>query len=462
MEDFSRECRFSAPPDLTAHGVQAGLLVPLEVHDHPVGVIAAYYQLPHRSSDEDIRLLMSVVDHAELALEKVHLYGELQANLKRLEEAQAQLLQADKLKALGTLLSGMAHELNNPLSSILLSTQLLRQQATLPDQAGHRVDVIEQQAERASGIIRDLLVFARRSPPERQRVDLNEVVERVLSLQAPDFDLNNIHVVRDLEPALPQIWADGHQLQQVFLNLFTNAIHAMKSVRGQPTLMVHSYGSGSDVYLEVDDNGAGISPNILGRIFDPFFTTKGSGEGTGLGLTLSFGIAESHGGRIQAENLPGLGARFTVRLPIGQGEEPVKAMSQDPLMFRGPARILVVDDEKDLRKILVEILSSFGHQVDEAATGQEAMISIDQQDYDLVALDLRLPDLDGTGVWQWVLSRHPALASRVVFMTGDILSLTTEVFLQETGRPVLTKPLTMAQVKHTVDGVLTEKTSNTS
>ena len=462
VEDFSRECRFSEPPYLAAHGVQAGLLVPLVVRDQPVGVIGAYYQLPHRSSEEDIRLLMNVVDHAELALEKVRLYGELQANLKRLQEAQAQLVQADKLKALGTLLSGMAHELNNPLSSIILSTQLLKQQSTLPDPVGHRVEVIEQQAERASGIIRDLLVFARRSPPDRQRVDLNEAVERVLSLQAPDFDLNVIHVVRDLDPAVPKIWADGHQLQQVFLNLFSNAIHAMKSVRGQRSLTVRSYGHGSDVYLDVDDNGPGIPPNVLGRIFEPFFTTKGLGEGTGLGLTLSFGIIDAHGGKMQAENLPGLGARFTVRLPIGQGEEPVKSVSLDPLIATGRARILVVDDEKDFRKILVEILSSFGHQVEEAATGQEAMTSIGERGYDLVALDLRLPDLDGTGVWRWILSRHPALASRVVFMTGDILSPETETFLQEAGRPVLTKPLTMAQVKRTVDEALREETSCTS
>ncbi|MEE8142430.1 MAG: ATP-binding protein, partial [Planctomycetota bacterium] len=269
------------------------------------------------------------------------LHTELQANLERLQETQAQLIQADKLKALGTLLSGMAHELNNPLSSILLSVQRQKQQFDLPDAAKQRLDVIEQQAERASRTIRDLLVFARRKLPERQWVDVNKVVKAALILQAPDFDLNTVRVVRGLEPSLPEIWADRHQLQQVLLNLFTNATYAMKCAHGRGTLTVRSFRQGSDVCVEVDDDGPGIPQDHIGRIFDPFFTTKDPGEGTGLGLSLSFGIVEAHGGQMHAENLPGSGARFTVRIPIGEGAEPIEPPSLELMMASGQARVLI-------------------------------------------------------------------------------------------------------------------------
>lgn len=390
------------------------------------------------------------------------LHAELEANLERLQETQAQLIQADKLKALGTLLSGMAHELNNPLSSILLSVQRQKQQYELPDQARQRLDVIERQAERASGIIRDLLVFARRKPPERQRVNLNEVVNAALTLQAPDLDLNNIRVVRDLEPALPEIWAGKHQLQQVLLNLCTNATHAMKSAYGRGTLTVRSFRKGAEVCVEVNDDGPGIPPDDIGRIFDPFFTTRDAGEGTGLGLSLSFGIVEAHGGQMRAQNLPGSGARFSFTLPVGEGLKPVETPSAERLVARERARILIVDDDGDLRAILAELVSDLGHQAEEAATGQEAISSLNRQDYDLVALDFRLPDLNGGEVWRWILSQQPALASRVVFMTGDIMSKETEKFLKEAGRPVLTKPLTTTQITQTVEEVLAQNAPRAS
>ncbi|MFQ5658624.1 MAG: GAF domain-containing protein, partial [Candidatus Methylomirabilales bacterium] len=463
VEDVSREGRVQKRSNLcVTHGVQAGLVVPLGVREQPGGVIGTYYRTPHRFTDEEVQAVQSIAHQTALALEKVRLYGELQANLQRLQETQAQLIQADKLKALGTLLSGMAHELNNPLSSILLSVQRQKQQYELPDQARQRLDVIEKQAERASGIIRDLLVFARRKPPERQRVNLNEVVNAALTLQAPDFDLNNIRVVRDLEPALPEIWADKHQLQQVLLNLCTNATHAMKSAHGRGSLSVRSFRKGSAVCVEVNDDGPGIPPDDIGRIFDPFFTTRDAGEGTGLGLSLSFGIVESHGGQMRAENLTGSGARFSFALPVGEGLKPVETPSTEPLVARERARILIVDDEGDLRAILAELISDLGHQAEEAATGQDAISSLNQQDYDLVALDLRLPDLDGREVWRWILSQRPALASRVVFMTGDIMSPETEKFLEEAGRPVLTKPLTTAEITQTVEEVLAQNSSRAS
>lgn len=389
-----------------------------------------------------------------LLREQVTLYREARANLGRLQETQAQLIQADKLKALGTLLSGMAHELNNPLSTIQLSVQLIKRQQTVPDTIRTRLDTVEAECERASKIIKDLLTFARRKPPERRRVDLNEVIRSTLSLETPELELQRIRVAADLQP-LPRIWADPQQLQQVFLNLFTNAAHALNSIDGERLLRVHTWLRGSDVCVKVEDNGPGIPSEHLGRVFDPFFTTKAAGEGTGLGLSLSIGIVEAHGGRMSADSASGAGAHFTITLPVEQrmGER-VERPPAEPGAAGRAGKVLVVDDEHHLRKVLHDVLTTLGHDVDEAATGQEAIGSMTRQRYDLVSLDLRLPDIDGEAVWQWIRNQDPELARRVIFITGDTMSPETQKFLQEAGRPVLRKPLTIDRIRSVVDEIL--------
>ena len=451
VEDLATELRFAVPAYLREHGVRAGIVVPLGVRQEPVGVLSAYYRIPHRFSEEENRVLTAIAQETALALEKARLYAELQENLARLQETQAQLIQADKLKALGTLLSGMAHELNNPLSTIQLSLQLMKR-ATLPEALRKRLDVMEEETDRASRIIRDLLVFARRKPPERRRTDLSEVIRATLALQAPQFEISKIRVSSDLTPT-PAILADAHQLQQVLLNLFTNATHAMKTHAGGGALSVRSMRQGNEVVIQVEDDGPGIPAQHLGRIFDPFSTTKGAGEGTGLGLSLSIGIIEAHGGRMAAENLPGRGARFTLRLPIGDGTETAAAPPAPPVRTSAePATVLIIDDEEHLRRVLAEVLTSLGHRVDEAADGATAMQKL-EADYDLVLLDLRLPDIDGRVVWEWVNERRPALVRRVAFMTGDTMSEETQHFLEETGRPVVSKPLSIARVREVLDEI---------
>jgi signal transduction histidine kinase/ActR/RegA family two-component response regulator len=460
VEECSTERRFALSPYLAAHGVRSGIVTPLAVAGQPVGVLGAYYGAPHDVSDEERRGILSLAHQTALTLEKIRLHGELEANLRRLQETQTQLIQADKLNALGTLLSGMAHELNNPLTSILLSAQVAKQQPMLTDLGRRRMDAIEQEAKRAAKIIKDLLSFARRRAPERQRVDFNEVIKSALALQAPTFDLDNIRVVSELIPDLPAISADANQLQQVFLNLFTNAGHAMKSAHGKGTLTVHSFQEGSAVYAHVDDDGPGIPREQLGRIFDPFFTTKPPGKGTGLGLSLSIGIVEGHGGRMEAANLPNAGARFTIRLPIGEDVKPVAAPVREVVTTAHRAsRVLVVDDQDQLREIVREILMAAGHDVESAATGREAIARLESGSYDVVILDLRLPDLDGKDVWRWIMRTAPAVASRVIFMTGDIMSVDAERFLQETARPVLSKPVSIDRVHQVVNEVVAAKGS---
>jgi two-component system NtrC family sensor kinase len=456
VEDLTQERRFSIPEYLRDHGVRAGIVVPLGVRQEPIGILAAYYRTQHRFSEEESRVLTALAQETALALEKARLYAELQENLQRLQETQAQLMQADKLKALGTLLSGMAHELNNPLSTIQLSVQLMKRQHTLPDAVRKRLDTMEEECDRAARIIRDLLVFARRKPPERRRTDVNEVIKATLTLQAPEFDLSKIRVVSELSPT-PAILADAHQLQQVLLNLFSNATHAMRAHAGRGVLTVRAARQGSDILIHVEDDGPGVPGEHLGRIFDPFFTTKGAGEGTGLGLSLSIGIVEAHGGRLAAENLPGRGARFTLRLPVGEDADTATATAAptaEPRAASRQASVLVVDDEDRLRSILTDVLTSLGHRVDEAANGTQAMEKLAAGDYDLVMLDLRLPDVDGRAVWQWIGERRAALTGRVVFMTGDTMSAETQRFLSDSGRPVLTKPLSIDRVRAVLDDML--------
>src|SRR5881296_713895 len=401
VDDLRAERRFAIPAHLTSHGIQAGVAVPLGVRDQPIGVLAVYYRAPRRLSDEEGRVLASIAHQTAMAIEKARLYAELQARLRELQQTQDQLIQADKLKALGTLLSGVAHELNNPLSTILMSAQLLRTNDALSDAARERAGAIEGECGRASRIIRELLAFARQRPPERRPVDVTE-----------------------LEPTLRKISADPYQLQQVLLNLFTNAAHALSATARDGVLTVRTAASEEGVSIVVEDNGPGIPPEHLRQVFDPFFTTKPVGEGTGLGLSLCIGIIEAHHGRMTVENVLTSGARFTIWLPTGQSVE------------------------------AVEVLTLQGHRTVAAATGQAATDLLARDDYDVVILDLRLPDIDGKGVWQWITRHRPAMAERVVFMTGDTLSPGSHRFLQEAGRPVLPKPVAMAELNRMVATVL--------
>src|SRR2546425_895787 len=429
-------------------GLRSVLAVPLLIQSGEVfGALAVFYRSERTFADADVELLSAFGTQASVAIENARSFAELQ-------ETQAQLIQADKLTALGTLLSGMAHELNNPLSTIEVSIELMKRQASLPGPVRARLDVVEKECERASQIIRSLLVFARRTPPERRPVDVNDVIRAALVLQAPEFDLNHIRVVTALDP-MPRIWADPHQLQQVLLNLFSNAVHAMKSALGRGVLTVRSSDAGATVSVVVEDDGPGIPAANLGRIFDPFFTTKAAGEGTGLGLSLSFGIVESHGGSITAENIAGTGARFTVTLPVVERPEAAEAVPSPVAPATRCARVLVVDDEDQLRKLVTEVVIGLGHQVEETPSGLDAIARLASHDYDVILLDVRLPDLDGKAIWRRLLVDRPALAARIVFMTGDTMSAETQAFLMEAGRPVLTKPLTIERIQRAVNEALT-------
>lgn len=374
----------------------------------------------------------------------------LKESLERLQQTQRQLIQAEKLSAIGQLISGVAHELNNPLTTIAGYAQIL-QMADVGSDVKADLEKIYQEAMRCVRIVKNLLTFARQHKPEQRLVNVNEVLERTLALRAYHLRVQNIVVDKDLDPNLPLTLADPHQLQQVFLNLIVNAEQAMLSAHGRGHLKIITQTAGPDrIWIIFRDDGPGIPAEIMGRLFDPFFTTKE--DGTGLGLSICYGIVQEHGGRIWAESQVGQGATFFVELPV-QIDEKVKERPESYLpSVRGgeELRVLVVDDEQPVLDIITRILRHQGHQVTQALSGQEAMRRLEEGNYNVIVSDLRMPGLSGQDLYNMVRERWPHLAHRIVFTTGDTLSPETVAFLQKTGNLCLGKPFKLDELVETI------------
>jgi two-component system NtrC family sensor kinase len=271
--------------------------------------------------------------------------------------------------------------------------------------------------------------------------------------------VDDIEVVTDLEESLPPTLADSHQLRQVFLNIVINAHQAMTAHRSSGCLTMKTRLLGEEIVVEIEDDGPGIDPAILGKIFDPFFTTKDVGQGTGLGLSICYGIVKEHGGRIAASNSPGGGALFVVTLPIRRPKElPAarRAPAAQPSAEPAPrARILVVDDEESIGEILSETLQHAGHTVDVAVNGLEALALIEAGSYDLIISDLKMPGMGGEDLYDRIAEQDPALARRMVFSTGDTVSQESEDFLERSGARCVQKPFDLEDVRRLVDELLT-------
>jgi len=353
-----------------------------------------------------------------------------------------QLMQQEKLAAVGQLVSGVAHELNNPLASVLAFAQLLlANPVPYPPDQRRAIETIDQEARRAAKIVSNLLTFARQHAPERSAADLNRVVTDSIELRRYALRTAGVEVELELDPLLPTTWADPFQLQQVVLNLLGNAEHALSGRATLRRVVVTTAARDGRLVLSVADNGPGITPENLRKIFNPFFTTKPVGEGTGLGLSISDGIIREHGGRIRAESPPGGGATFVIELPYTpppNGPVPVVVSGASTPSVR--RRILVVDDEASLRTAIASYFRSLGHAVETTGTGRDAIIRAAGNSFDAVLLDLRLPDLTGDAVLAELRRVAPSLADRVVFVTGDTQSESTRHMLAASGRPVVSKP----------------------
>jgi two-component system NtrC family sensor kinase len=368
-----------------------------------------------------------------------------------------QLLQREKLAAIGQLVSGVAHELNNPLAGIMAFAQLLHASEQEGTERRDAVDTIYREAKRAAKIVANLLLFARQRSPERTETDLNQVLRDTLELRRYVLRTQQVEVETDFDEALPRTWADSFQLQQVALNLLTNAEQALSAVAGAKRITLATRRNGAMLEMSVSDNGPGIPAAQLDQLFNPFFTTKPVGEGTGLGLSISDGIVRQHGGTIRVESRPGAGATFTVSLPLVPGPAPADAQPPAPAPPQGPPRnFLLVDDEPAIRTALSMHLKRAGHRVDAAESGTEALAMLGGAHYDGIFLDLRMPDVSGADLYRRLRERDPGQAQRVVFATGDVDADGARDFLRRTGRPFLAKPFSLGAVTELLEQVARE------
>lgn len=381
-----------------------------------------------------IRFNFSPLANETGKIEGVVLSGRDVTELKRLEE---QLIQAEKLAAMGQMLAGVAHELNNPLTAILGVTELLREGQTDQEATKRQLDLTHRQARRAARIVQNLLEFSRPASPQKKPVDLNSIVDRTLQLHEHSLRRNNVEVDFRPQPDLPGVVGDANQLIQVFLNLVTNAEQAIREVRDSGRIQIRFARLGSRVSLAFQDDGVGIRPESVPRLFDPFYTTKRPGGGTGLGLSICLSIIREHGGTIEAEALPAGGSAFTVYLPLALAEEPHPSTPANPPgagtgsppvpdlnLLRGRS-VLVLDDEESLRSLLFESLTARGLNVDCAATLDDALSFVARRSHDALLCDLNLSKdggyQSGKDAAEQILAAAGARKPALIFMTGDLL-----------------------------------------
>jgi PAS domain S-box-containing protein len=352
--------------------------------------------------------------------------------LKRLEE---QLIQAEKLAAMGQMLAGVAHELNNPLTAILGVTELLRDGEGVQENTKRQLELTHRQARRAARIVQNLLEFSRPAAPQKKPVNVNSLIERTLQLQEHSLRRNNVHVDFQAQSDLPMVIGDANQLIQVFLNLISNAEHAIREVRETGRVQIRIGRIGEHISVTVQDDGVGIPPEAFPKLFDPFYTTKRPGGGTGLGLSICMSIVREHGGSIDVESLPAGGSAFTIYLPVAPQESSETALDSGMLsaemvsslgdVLKGRS-VLVLDDEESIRMLLEEGLSAHGMRVDCATNSEEALDLVRKRSYDLALCDVNLSSggqrLSGReAALQIVESSRSGTKPEVIFMTGDLV-----------------------------------------
>lgn len=376
----------------------------------------------------------------------------------QIAQQQEALQQSEKMAALGGLLAGVAHELNNPLSVVMGQTTLLIEGQGEP-KIKTRAEKIFKAADRCSRIVKSFLALARRKPPEHKDVDVNTLITGAVELLGYQFRNESVELTLQLDPSLPRVIGDDDQLTQVFMNLALNAAQAMHDWQGTHKITIKTECEGNiNVLISFIDTGPGIPPDIRKKIFEPFFTTKGGLGGTGVGLALCLNIVESHGGRVTLEDTPGGGATFRIRMPVSTNKPQVSAEKQ-PLENKetsGKLRILLVDDEVELAQTLADLLEPAGHDIDLAANGAIALEKLQKTRFDAIISDLRMPVLDGPGMYAKMAETMPHYLTRIIYVTGDTLSPHVNSFLSETPVPVIEKPYRLADVQAALAKLLKE------
>ncbi len=434
-------------------GIQTYWGFPLIAGNQVIGVLSVFARTG-RGFDRALHTFLTALSgQAAAAIQNAQLYNKVTEQLNQLQAARELLAQNEKLSLIGELVSGVAHELNNPLTTVLGYAQMLEEEAQAP-QMKEDLRQITEAALRARTIVQGLLSVVRKHEPRREWVDVNRPVQEVLQLKAYQLHMDNIAVETELDPNLPKILADAHQLHQVFLNLVNNAHQAMTRAHGRGTLTVRTcLLADRTVRVEIADDGPGIPPGLQHRIFEPFFTTKR--DGTGLGLSIAEGIVRQHGGSISFESQQGQGCRFFVDLPVAVAAEALPEVEEEgELPPVAPARILVVEDEPAVADFIAKALQRAGHTVWCATNGQEALSMLADERPDLIISDIKMPSMRGDQFFMELQVLYPDLVPRVLFVTGDVADQRTVGFLEETGQPRLVKPFGADELRRMVARML--------
>jgi two-component system NtrC family sensor kinase len=410
--------------------------------DRIMGILAIGCREAREFSPAELNLLAAVGNQIATTIDKAMLLKETQDAYQSLALAQEQLLQSEKMAAVGQLISGVAHELNNPLTAILGYSQLLQAEELTNSRGADYIDKLYKQAQRTHHIVQSLLSFARQHKPERKSVNLNQILEDTLILREYDMKLNSIRIHREFEPSLPVTTGDFHQLQQVFLNIVNNAVDAVVEKGGNGEIWIRTALAGNRLRVEITDNGPGVKDPH--RVFDPFYTTKPVGKGTGLGLSICYGIVKEHGGEIQVRNSPPRGATFAIVLPILGVSDSLQEDMPSPSKASAAGTVLLVDHEEAVLQLEQEILRARGVTVRAARTVQEALDLLRRETVDAIVADMKIPgELSATGLYRWIEENRSELAGRIVFTVSNARDGEISGTLRNSGCSILEKPFSI-------------------
>jgi len=368
------------------------------------------------------------------------------------------LQQAERLSSLGELIAGIAHELNNPLTSVMGYAQLLLMEGNETEE----VQRIYEEGDRCGRIVRKLLSLGRTTENERTTLQVNALLNEAVDILEYELTVHNVKVEKHFDPELPLTFADPYQLAQAFLNLLNNAFQAITQHRKEGTITLSTRLENQELVIGVADDGPGVPAEIHSRVFDPFFTTKEVGQGTGLGLSQVHAIVEDHGGSIRLKSSPETGTRFTIRLPVREDPEaPFEApVTSEESAGASQMRVLIADDEPTIQALISRVLDSMGHLYDTASTGVEALELAIRTEYDCLIVDFRMPGMDGPTLHQALRERRPHLAEQTIFITGDLGAPETQSYLAECGCQSLEKPFNLKRLSDAILQVAASKESS--
>ena len=421
--------------------------------DRVIGGLVVGSRAPREFSAADVNLLIAVGSQFSSAIERSILYEETRLAYENLRRTQEQLLHSEKLAAVGQLISGVAHELNNPLTAILGYSQLLTSSGQMGQQGIEYADKLYKQAQRTHRIVQNLLSFARQHKPERVPVQINQTLEETLALRDYDLRMHNVRIHLDLAENFPVTSADPHQLQQVFLNMMNNAVDAILEHSTEGDIWVRTALNRDRLCIEITDSGPGVKD--ASRVFDPFYTTKPVGKGTGLGLSICYGIITEHGGTIRVRNIPSRGASFTVELPLQPAAPLVFSTPGQRAVSGRDGRILLVDHDDSVLEAVGAILRGRDHRVQTAKDIREARALLQKQDFDLIVADLHISDgANGGGLGEWLAQHKPALSRKLIWMCAVAPSEDAGENIAGNGRQILQKPFKASELLAAVDELL--------